>query len=65
MSLIITKRCVNCGVCELECPNNAIYFGKKFYEIDQKLCTECINYYNEPNCQLVCPITNVIIKKIK
>ena len=25
MSLIITAECINCGACEPECPNNAIY----------------------------------------
>lgn len=27
MSLIITEECINCGACEPECPNNAIYEG--------------------------------------
>lgn len=27
MSLKITNKCINCGICELECPNNAIYEG--------------------------------------
>ena len=27
MSLIITDECINCDVCEPECPNNAIYEG--------------------------------------
>jgi len=25
MSIIITSECINCGACEPECPNNAIY----------------------------------------
>ncbi len=25
MALIITEECINCGACEPECPNNAIY----------------------------------------
>ncbi len=25
MAIIITDDCINCGVCEPECPNNAIY----------------------------------------
>jgi len=25
MAIIITKDCINCGACEPECPNNAIY----------------------------------------
>ena len=27
MALIITDECINCGACEPECPNNAIYEG--------------------------------------
>ncbi len=25
MAIIITSECINCGACEPECPNNAIY----------------------------------------
>lgn len=28
MSIIITDECINCGACETECPNNAIYKGE-------------------------------------
>lgn len=27
MAIIITEDCINCGACEPECPNNAIYEG--------------------------------------
>lgn len=27
MAIIITNECINCGACEPECPNNAIYEG--------------------------------------
>lgn len=27
MAIIITDECINCGACEPECPNNAIYDG--------------------------------------
>ena len=27
MSIMITDECINCGACEPECPNNAIYEG--------------------------------------
>lgn len=29
MAIIITDNCINCGACEPECPNNAIYEGDK------------------------------------
>lgn len=29
MALMITDACINCGACEPECPNNAIYEGGK------------------------------------
>ena len=25
MAIMITDECINCGACEPECPNNAIY----------------------------------------
>ncbi|HAG49210.1 MAG TPA: ferredoxin, partial [Cryomorphaceae bacterium] len=27
MAITITDECINCGACESECPNNAIYEG--------------------------------------
>ena len=37
MSTLITDECINCGVCEPECPNGAISEGEDFYEIDADL----------------------------
>ena len=56
MSLIITDECINCDVCEPECPNNAISQGDEIYEIDPEKCTECVGHYDEPQCQQVCPV---------
>ena len=56
MSLIITGECINCDVCEPECPNEAIYQGDEIYEIEASKCTECVGHYDEPQCQQVCPI---------
>ncbi len=56
MSLIITDECINCDVCEPECPNNAISQGDEIYEIDPNLCTECVGHYDEPQCVEVCPV---------
>lgn len=56
MSLIITDECINCDVCEPECPNEAITPGEEIYEIDPAKCTECIGHYDEPQCVLVCPV---------
>ena len=56
MALIITDECINCDVCEPECPNQAIYEGEEIYEIDPDLCTECVGHFDEPQCQIVCPV---------
>ncbi|ATX75635.1 MULTISPECIES: YfhL family 4Fe-4S dicluster ferredoxin [Reinekea] len=56
MALLITDECINCDVCEPECPNNAISEGEEIYVIDPALCTECIGHYDEPQCQQVCPV---------
>ena len=56
MALIITDECINCDVCEPECPNNAIYQGEEIYEIDPDKCTECVGHFEQPQCQEVCPV---------
>jgi len=56
MALMITDECINCDVCEPECPNAAIYQGVEIYEINSDLCTECVGHYDQPQCQQVCPI---------
>ena len=56
MSLMITDACINCDVCEPECPNGAIYQGDEIYEIDPNKCTECVGHFDEPQCQQVCPV---------
>lgn len=57
MSLYITDECINCDVCEPVCPNeSAIYMGELIYEIHPNLCTECVGHFDEPQCQLFCPV---------
>ena len=56
MSTLITDECINCGVCEPECPNTAISEGEDFYEIEDDLCTECVGFHGEEACQEVCPV---------
>ncbi len=56
MSLMITDECINCDVCEPECPNHAISQGEEIYQIDPSLCTQCVGHYDEPQCQQVCPV---------
>jgi ferredoxin len=56
VALIITDECINCDVCEPECPNNAIYMGQEIYEIDPNKCTECVGHFDAPQCQQVCPV---------
>jgi ferredoxin len=56
MALIITDECINCDVCEPECPNEAIAQGEEIYVIDPHKCTECVGHYDEPQCRKVCPV---------
>ncbi len=56
MALIITDECINCDVCEPECPNEAITPGDEIYEIDPDLCTECVGHYETSQCVEVCPV---------
>ncbi|ACB35755.1 4Fe-4S ferredoxin iron-sulfur binding domain protein [Leptothrix cholodnii SP-6] len=56
MALIITSECINCDVCEPECPNQAISMGEDYYVIDPARCTECVGHFGEPQCVQVCPV---------
>ena len=57
MALIITDDCINCDVCEPECPNEAISMGPEIYRIDPHRCTECVGHFDEPQCVQVCPVS--------
>ncbi|MCW8805001.1 MAG: YfhL family 4Fe-4S dicluster ferredoxin [Ignavibacteriaceae bacterium] len=56
MAYIINEDCINCGACVPECPNDAISEGDSLYVINPDLCTECVGYYDEPQCISVCPV---------
>ena len=56
MALKITDLCINCDVCEPECPNGAISMGEEIYVIDWRRCTECVGHFEQPQCQEVCPV---------
>jgi len=56
MALMITDECINCDVCEPECPNDAIYPGEEIYEINPDLCTECVGHFETSQCVEVCPV---------
>ncbi len=61
MALMITDECINCDVCEPECPNDAIYQGIEIYEINPGLCTECVGHFDTPQCVEVCPVACIPI----
>ena len=56
MALIITDECINCDVCEPECPNDAISMGPVIYVIDPERCTECVGHFETSQCVEVCPV---------
>jgi len=61
MALLITDECINCDVCEPECPNGAITMGEEIYEIKPSLCTECVGHFDESQCTIVCPVECIIL----
>ena len=76
MAVMITEDCIDCNACEAECPNTAIYSGGEPYYYDGETrealsedltyivpekCTECVGYYDEPQCIESCP-TEAIVK---
>jgi ferredoxin len=60
MSLLITEECINCDVCEPECPNGAITQGEEIFTIDPALCTECVGHFTNSQCIDVCPVDCII-----
>ena len=56
MALKITDQCINCDVCEPECPNDAIFQGPEIYQIDPAKCTECVGHFETSQCVEVCPV---------
>ena len=61
MALMITDECINCDVCEPECPNEAISQGAEIYEIDPTLCTECVGHFETSQCVEVCPVECILV----
>ena len=61
MALRINELCINCDVCEPECPNQAIAQGVEFYTIDPAKCTECVGHFDEPQCIEVCPVECIAV----
>ena len=64
MSLLITDECINCDVCEPECPNQAISMGEEIYVIDPRRCTECVGHFDEPQCVQVCPVACIPVDTV-
>jgi ferredoxin len=60
MALLIKDNCDLCDACILDCPNEAISEGDP-YIIDALRCTECVGEFDEPQCQLVCPVDECIV----
>lgn len=56
MAYHITTDCNLCDACVMECPNEAISAGAQVYVIDPELCTECVGFFDEPQCAEVCPM---------
>jgi ferredoxin len=61
MSLIITDECIACDACREECPNEAIEEGDPIYLIESDYCTECVGWFDEPQCVEVCPVDCIIV----
>lgn len=72
MATMITSECINCGACEPECPNTAIYQGavewqapdgaihpalsSEVFYIVPEKCTECVGFHDHEACAAVCPV---------
>jgi ferredoxin len=61
MALFITDQCINCDVCQPECPNQAISQGETIYVIEHRRCTECVGHFEQPQCVEVCPVECILV----
>ena len=60
MALMITDECTSCAACVEDCPNQAISEGQDVYMIDAEKCTECVGFYEEPQCIGTCPVECIV-----
>ena len=56
MAYKITEECIMCGICEEECPNEAISEGEDLYIVDPDKCTECVGSYESSRCAVECTV---------
>jgi len=56
MSVKITEECIACGACADVCPNEAIFQGDEYYQVDPTLCSECVGFHDKEQCMEVCPV---------
>ncbi len=62
MATMINELCVNCGACEPVCPGDGIFKNDSTYVIDPDSCTECVGFYAQEQCRLVCPVDNCCVR---
>ncbi len=75
MAIMITDECISCNACEAECPNTAIYgagvtyllggtehaaLNEEHTYIVPDKCTECVGFFDEPQCIPACPTEAII-----
>lgn len=63
MPFIITKECIACAACETVCPHDGIRKDedRSVYVIDAASCTECVGFFNDQQCAVVCPVACCIV----
>lgn len=59
MARLITEDCIACGLCQPECPNDAIVLDGTIYVVCEERCTECVGFYDRPHCAEVCPVDGI------
>ena len=64
MSLLITEECINCDVCEPECPNGAITQGEEIFTIDPALCNDELQMIAQLGGRLLAAHINVGLSRL-
>lgn len=59
--MIVSDNCSACSACQFECPNKAIVEKGGTFLVDTEKCTECVGFFDEPQCVSVCPVDKTVV----
>ena len=55
----INDKCIRCGICLPECPQEGITQVGTLYTIDTAMCSDCYGFFEKARCTDLCPVDAV------